>query len=230
MTKDMTRGPTLKLIASFALPMLIGGLFQLLYNMVDMLIVGKINGSRDLAAIGATVSATFFLLSVTMGLTTAFSIIIAQYFGAKKIKMVRATLTSAIYISIACAVILSLAGFFGSRPLLRLLQTPSDIIDASTVYLQICIGCGSGLVAYNASTAILRAVGDSRTPLYFLILASVLNVLLDLLFVAVFGMGVVGVAVATVISQITSAILCIVFIIKKYPIFCITRAEMRFDK
>lgn len=225
----MTKGPPLRLIATFAVPMLIGGVFQLFYNLIDMLIVGKVNGSRELAAIGATASATFFLVSVTMGLTASFAIVMAQYFGAKKIKMVRTTLASAIYIAAACAVVLSLAGLFGARPLMRILRTPPEIIDLSVAYLRICIGGGVGLVAFNAASAILRAVGDSRTPLYFLILSSLLNVALDLVFVLTFGMGVVGVAVATVIAQVISAGLCVAFIVKRYPMFRLSRADFRPD-
>lgn len=230
MTNDMTKGPPLRLIVKFAVPMLIGGVFQLFYNLIDMLIVGQVNGSRDLAAIGATAAATFFMLSVTMGLTTGFAIVMSQFFGAKRWRMVRTTLASAIYISAVCALVLALAGIFGSRPLMRVLQTPADIIDSAALYLQICIGGSLGFVVFNASSAILRAVGDSRTPLYFLILSSVLNVLLDLLFVLTFGMGVKGVAIATVIAQVISAACCVVYTLRRYPMFRLTRADMRFSK
>ncbi|MBP1916382.1 MATE family efflux transporter [Lederbergia galactosidilytica] len=225
MIKDMTEGHPLKLIFAFTVPMLIGGLFQQFYNVTDSLIVGNFVGSRALAAVGATGSTLFFMLSLTLGLTNAFSIVMSQYFGAKNEQMVRKTLVSSIYITIVCTIILSLFGIFGARPLMILLKTPADIIDDATIYIQICIGGGVGLFVYNGAAAVLRAVGDSRTPLYFLILSSVLNVLLDLLFVIVFGMGVTGVAIATVIAQIISAILCILYIYKTFFIFRVSKSE-----
>ncbi|MDR3211102.1 MAG: MATE family efflux transporter, partial [Planctomycetota bacterium] len=227
MINDMTKGPPLGLIIRFGWPMLIGGLFQLFYNLIDMLIVGQVNGSRDLAAIGATASATFLVLSVTMGLATACSIVMAQFFGAKKEHMVRVTLASSIYISIICAIGIAVVGVFVSGSLMRILQTPPEIIDGATLYMQICVGGGAGVVIYNSAAAVLRAVGDSRTPLYFLILSSLLNIILDLIFVAGFSMGIKGVGIATVIAQVVSATLCVLYIAWRYPIFHLSLREMR---
>jgi putative efflux protein, MATE family len=227
---DMTTGSPLKLIVAFTIPMLIGGVFQQFYNIIDMLIVGKVNGSRELAAIGATGSATFFILSMTMGVTVGYSIVIAQFFGAKKTHMVRVSLASSIYVTAGCTILLAAVALLFSRPLMEILQTPADIIDDSVLYLQICLGGGVGLLVFNGASAVLRAVGDSKTPLYFLILSSVLNVLLDLLFVVVFHYGVMGVAIATVIAQITSASLCVVYIIKRFPIFHISRRDLKPDR
>ncbi len=221
----MTEGRPLKLIFAFTLPMLLGGIFQQFYNVTDTIIVGNFVGSQALAAVGATGSTIFFLISLTLGLTNAFSIVMSQYFGAKNEEMVRKTLVSSIYITIVFTILLSIAGIVGARPLMELLQTPADIIDEATIYIQICIGGGVGLFVYNGAAAVLRAVGDSRTPLYFLILSSILNVLLDLLFVIVFGMGVMGVAVATVLAQVVSAVLCVVYTYKMFPIFRVKSSE-----
>lgn len=230
LTIDMTKGEPLRLIARFTLPMLLGGVFQQFYNIIDMLIIGNTNGSRDLAAIGATSSATFFFLSVAMGLTVAFSIVIAQHFGANNLRMVRRSFVSSIYITAALTVVLSVAGIVGARPLMEALQTPADIIDSSVLYIQICIGGGIGLMVYNGAAAVLRGVGDSRTPLYFLILSSILNVILDLIFVLGLHMGVKGVAIATVISQIVSAALCVWYMLRKYQFFRIVRDDIVRDR
>ncbi|CAM3890591.1 MATE family efflux transporter [Lederbergia lenta] len=225
MIKDMTEGRPLKLIFAFTMPMLIGGVFQQFYNVADTLIVGNFVGSRALAAVGATGSTLFFILSLTMGLTNAFSIVMSQYFGAKNEEMVRKTMISSIYITLLCIIILCFVGIFGARSLMELLKTPHDIIDDATLYIQICVGGSVGLLIYNGAAAVLRAVGDSRTPLYFLILSSILNVLLDLLFVIVFDMAVMGVAIATVIAQVISAVLCVLYIYKKFHIFRVSRSD-----
>ena len=222
---DMTRGKPLGLIIRFSIPMLIGGVFQQFYNIIDMLIVGNVNGSRDLAAIGATSSANFFILSITLGITVAFSVVVAQHFGANNLRMVRKAFVSSIYITAACTVGLALVGIFGARPLMKLLQTPEDIIDSSVIYIQVCMGGGIGLLVYNGASSVLRGIGDSRSPLYFLILSSILNVILDLLFVITFGMGVKGVAIATVISQIISAAVCVWYMLRRYSFFRVRRED-----
>lgn len=226
---DMTRGNPLKLIIKFSLPMLIGGVFQQFYNIIDMLIVGKVNGSRDLAAIGATSSATFFILSITLGVTVAYSVVVSQHFGANNLRRVRRAFVSSIYITGTCVVILALAGILAARPILLAMQTPTEIIDSAVLYIQICMGGGIGLLVYNAAASVLRGIGDSRTPLYFLILSSVLNVLLDLAFVLLFHMGVKGVAIATVISQTVSAAICVWYMLRRYPFFRIGREDLKPD-
>ncbi|MBC8610642.1 MATE family efflux transporter [Massilimaliae timonensis] len=229
MTNDMTTGKPLKTILFFLIPMLIGGIFQQFYNITDTLIVGHVVGSRALAAVGASASTSFFLLSVVTGLTNAFAIVISQYFGAKDEKMVRKTTASAVYICVLSALALCLIGLFFSRPLMKLLQTPEDILDDAALYIQICMVFSAGQVVYNGAASILRAVGDSKTPLYFLILSTVLNVALDLLFVIVFDMAVRGVAVATVIAQILSAVLCVIYMIRRFPIFRLKRSDWKLD-
>lgn len=227
--KNLTEGRPLKLILMFALPMIIGGVVQQLYSVVDTLIVGNTLGSQALAAVGATGSTIFFMISFMLGLTNAFSIVTAHHFGAGNQAMVKKTVVNAIFLSAICAVALSLVGIYGARPLMELLQTPADIINESVIYIQICIGFSVAQLAYDVAAAILRAIGDSKTPLYFLIISAFSNIILDLVFILGMDMGVAGAAIATVISQAISAILCIIYIIKKYPIFHISRSEFRPD-
>ena len=227
--KKLTEGSPLKLILAFALPMIIGGVIQQLYSVVDTFIVGNVLGSNALAAIGATGSTMFFMISFMLGLTNAFSIVTAHYFGAKNENMVKKTLVNAIYLSIICAAILSVVGIFGAQPLMELLNTPAEIMGESVTYIQICIGFSAAQLAYNVAAAMLRAIGDSRTPLYFLTVSAVANIILDLILIIIFDMGIAGAAIATVISQILSAALCIIHIIRKFPIFHISANEFKPD-
>lgn len=229
MTKDMTVGSTFKTIIYFSVPMLIGGIFQQFYGVTDTIIIGKFVGSRALAAIGATTSTMFFFLSFAIGFTNAFSIVMGQFFGAKNETMLKRTFLNSIYVTLFSSVILLIFGLFFSRPLMVLLKTPSDIIDNSVIYLKICVGLSFGQLIYNGASSILRALGDSKTPLYFLILTTILNIVLDLLFVALLKMNVAGVAIATVISQMISAFLSVLYIIKKFPILKLNKEDMVFD-
>ena len=229
MTKDMTVGSTFKTIIYFSVPMLIGGIFQQFYGVTDTIIIGKFVGSRALAAIGATTSTMFFFLSFAIGFTNAFSIVMGQFFGAKNETMLKRTFLNSIYVTLFSSVILLIFGLFFSRPLMVLLKTPSDIIDNSVIYLKICVGLSFGHLIYNGASSILRALGDSKTPLYFLILTTILNIVLDLLFVALLKMNVAGVAIATVISQMISAFLSVLYIIKKFPILKLNKEDMVFD-
>ena len=215
MTKDMTVGSPFKTIIYFSIPMLVGGIFQQFYGVADTIIIGKFVGSRALAAIGATTSTMFFFLSFAIGFTNAFSIVMGQFFGAKNETMLKRTFLNSIYVTLFSSVILLILGLFFSRPLMVLLKTPDDIINNSVLYLQICIGLSFGQLIYNGAASILRALGDSKTPLYFLILTTIVNIILDLVFVALLNMNVAGVAIATVISQIISAFLSVLYIIKK---------------
>lgn len=229
MTKDMTVGSPFKTIIYFSLPMLIGGIFQQFYGVTDTIIIGKFVGSRALAAIGATTSTMFFFLSFAIGFTNAFSIVMGQFFGAKNETMLKRTFLNSIYVTLFSSVILLIFGLFFSRPLMVLLKTPSDIIDNSVIYLKICVGLSFGQLIYNGAASILRALGDSKTPLYFLILTTILNIILDLLFVALLKMNVAGVAIATVVSQMISAFLSVFYIIKKFPILKLNKEDMIFD-
>lgn len=229
MTKDMTVGSPFKTIVYFSIPMLIGGIFQQFYSLTDTIIIGKFAGSRALASIGATTSTMFFFLSFAIGFTNAFSIVMGQFFGAKNESMLKRTFLNSIYITSCSSVMLLIFGLFFSRPLMIILKTPSDIIENSVIYLQICVGLSFGQLFYNGAASILRALGDSKTPLYFLILTTILNIILDLIFVAVLKMNVLGVAIATVISQVISAFLSILYIIKKFPILKLNREDIVLD-
>lgn len=226
---DMTQGNPTKLLVLFAIPMWIGGVFQLLYNMVDTIVVGRFVSLDALAAIGATTSTTMFLMLMGNGLTNAISVIISQAEGAKQDEGMKRSVTHAAYLPLAVGVILGAAAFFGARPLMKLLQAPPEILDQSVLYIQIVGGLMIGQTAYNGATSVLRAIGDSRTPLYFLIFSSLLNVVLDLAFVLGLHAGVAGVAWATVISQIVSAVLCVGYMLKKYPKLCPDKEAWRLD-
>ncbi len=214
---DMTQGDPAKLLILFAIPMLIGSIFQLMYNMVDTVVVGRYVSLDALAAIGATGSTMSFLMMVGQGMTNAVSIVISQAEGGKQESLLQKSVAHAVYIVVASSLIVGLFSLFGARPLMLLLQTPANIIDNSVTYIQITGGLTIAMQCYNGATSILRAIGDSRTPLYFLIFSSLLNVALDLLFVIRFDGGVAGVAFATVLSQTVSAVLCILYMFKRYP-------------
>ena len=229
MTKDMTVGSPFKTIIYFSIPMLLGGIFQQFYGVADTIIIGKFVGSRALAAIGATTSTMFFFLSFAIGFTNAFSIVMGQFFGAKNESMIKITFINSIFVTLFSSLLLLIFGMFFSRPLMLLLKTPPDIIDNSVLYLKICIGLSFGQLFYNGAASILRALGDSKTPLYFLILTTIINIILDLLFVALLKMNVLGAAIATVISQIMSAFLSILYIINKFPILKLNREDIVFN-
>lgn len=227
---DMTEGPILKQLIMFALPLFIGALFQLMYNMTDSIILGKFVGADALAAIGATNTTTFGLLQIAVGVTNAFTVVLSHQFGAKQEERMKKTVSNSLWITVVMSVLLGVGSFFGARPLMKFLGTPNDIVEQSVIYIQIYGGLIAGQLFYNAASAILKALGDSKTPLYFLIICSVLNVILDLIFVLVWKQGVQGVAWATVISQTISAVLCIVYMFKKYAILRFNRKEAAADK
>lgn len=213
MLQDMTKGNPLKQILLFSVPMLIGNIFQQVYNFVDAAVVGKFIGANSLAAVGSTGTVINVMICLMMGLTSGAGIIISQCFGSKNFKEMQRTVTALIYIVVGLSVVTSAAGIVFSRPILLLLNTPENVIDEAVRYMNVIFIFTIGTAMYNASSSILRSLGDSRTPLIALIIASLLNVGLDLLFVVVFETGVVGAAVATVIAQIVSAVYCIIHIV-----------------
>lgn len=214
---DMTQGEPTKLLILFAIPMLIGGIFQLMYNMVDTIVVGRFVSIDALAAIGATSSTTMFIMFLGQSVTNAMSVIISQAEGARREDLLKRAVAHAVYLMLGVGVLLGALALFGARPMMTLLQTPQNIIDQSVTYIQITGGLTIALIAYNGVSSILRAIGDSKTPLYFLIFSSLLNVVLDLLFVLALNGGVAGVARATVLSQLVSAMLCTLYMLKKHP-------------
>lgn len=227
--KDMTRGNEFSLLISFSVPMLIGNIFQQVYNMVDSIVVGNHVGADALAAVGATGSLNFLVFSLCIGLSNGIGILISQYFGAGDEKRVRRTIFNAVYIILTAGLVMSLLGVFLARTILIKLRTPQNILDDSTAYMQIVCSGLLCVAAYNCISSVLRALGDSKSPLIFLIIASLINVALDLLFVIVFDLGVKGVAYATIISQFLSAAGSFLFALLKNPYFRIRKDEMRLD-
>ena len=226
---DMTQGEPARLLVLFAIPMLIGGIFQLMYNMTDTLVVGRFASVDALAAIGATGSTTSLIMMLGQGLTNAVSVVISQAEGAGRQDRMKSCVAHAVYLVLAGSLVLGLASFFGARPFLTLLGTPENILEDAVAYVQITGGLSIALTAYNGVAAVLRAIGDSKTPLYFLILCSLLNVVLDLVFVIAFHGGVPGVAIATVISQAVSVVLCVFYMVRRYPRLRPDAASFRFD-
>ncbi len=229
-TRDMTNGSPARLIIQFSIPMLIGNLFQQIYSMVDSIVVGKFVDSNALAAVGATGSLVYLIIGLCFGLSAGISIVVSQYFGAKDYDNVKKAFATATYVVIGAAVILGIVGFCSSRWLLEVLNTPASIINQSDIYMKITFAGILGTACYNGISAILRALGDSVTPLIFLIVASVLNVILDLLFVIVFHWDVPGVALATIISQFVSATGCILYAMAKVKILRMPLKEFRLDR
>lgn len=227
---DMTKGTPWKLILAFSLPLLVGNIVQQLYSMVDALIVGQYVGVDALAAVGSTGSANFLVLGFAMGMTSGFSVLIAQRFGAGEETGLKRAVASSIVLSILVTVILTIISVVFVRDLLELMQTPANIIDEAEIYIGIIFWGIGASIYYNLIAGILRALGDSKTPLYFLIVSSVINVILDILFISVFSMGVAGAGVATVISQLISAVLCTIYAIKSYPILRLTKEDFRWEK
>lgn len=229
MVKDMTEGKPIKLILAFCLPLVAGNIFQQLYNMVDSIVVGKFVGVNALAAVGATGSINFLVLGFALGLCSGFGIPISQSFGAQDEVGVRKFVINSIYLCLIATIVLTTLTMIFTPSLLTLMNTPADIYQDSYTYISIMFMGIVATIYYNMLSSILRALGDSKTPLLFLAIASILNVILDLVFVINFKMGVAGVAWATLVAQAVSAILCAVFMIKRFPILKFKKEEYRFD-
>lgn len=227
---DMTEGNPTKLLLRFSLPMFIGNIFQQFYNMVDAIVVGKFVGPDALAAVGATGSLNFLIFSLLVGLSSGVSIITSQYFGAKDYDKVRKSFATATYTVVIISILMGIIGIVFSRPMLTFLKTPDSIIDDSVVYMTITFAGIMGVSFYNGMSAVLRALGDSITPLIFLIIASIVNVILDLVFVIVFDMGVAGVAIATIIAQAVSGLGCVIYTFKKVELLRMPLKEFVIDK
>lgn len=228
--KDLTKGNPLKLIILFAIPLFIGHIFQLFYSLVDTRIIGATLGEISLASVGATSSLSDLLIGLLNGMTNGFGIIIAMYFGAKDKVRMKNSLAWTVILSIVITLIISLGCILFLPQILNLLNISNDLISQSREYIEIIL---VGLIAatlYNTCAAILRAIGDSFTPLIFLIIATILNVFLDYIFILNFNLGVRGAAFATVISQIVSVVLCFLYMKKKYPELKLQRSDFKCNK
>ena len=229
MTNDMTRGNPTRLIISFTLPVLFGNLCQQLYGMVDSIIVGRAISMEALAAVGATSGISFLVIGCIQGLTAGFSVITAQRFGAGYYEGVKRSVATSALLSLAATVLLTAAGILTARPLLEVMNTPADIIEDSYAYIIVIYYGVAATAFYNLLSCIIRALGDSKTPLVFLGISSVLNIILDLTFIIVFKWGVFGASFATVISQGISALLCLFYTIKNYDILRFDSFELKPD-
>ncbi len=229
MTKDLTNGSPMKLVVSFAAPLLFGVLFQQFYSFVDTAIVGRYLGAAKLAAVGATGSVNFLVIGLCLGFCSGFSIPIAQDFGAQDEAGMRRSVWHAIVLSAVCSVVFGAAATALCRPLLRLMNTPEEILDASASYISIIFAAIPCCVLYNMASGILRALGDSKTPVVFLVLASLVNIALDLIFIIFCNMDVAGAAVATAISQLVSGVGCVMVMVRRFPMLHLGREDRRFS-
>ena len=226
-TKDMTFGNPLGLILSFAIPILLGNIFQQMYGMVDTVIVGRYLGVGPLAAVGSVGSIQFLIIGFCLGSCGGMAIPVAQCFGAKDEEDLRVYVANGIWLASAIALVVTTATVLLSRSILGWMKTPADIFeDAYSYFLIILIGIPASML-YNYASAIMRALGDSRRPLYFLIFSSFLNIGLDLLFIVVFDLGCAGAAWATILSQLIAGVLCVVYMLKKLPIVIPKKEEFR---
>ncbi|MBK4806302.1 MATE family efflux transporter [Enterococcus faecium] len=228
--RDLTKGSPAKLILMFTVPLLIGNVFQQFYNMIDMIIVGQTLGKNALAAVGATGSLTFLIIGFAQGLTAGLAIITAQRYGAKDYRGLKKSFAASVVISLVVTVILTVLSLLFIRPMLQLMQTPPEILDQAQTFISIILLGIFASVSFNLLSNVIRALGDSRTPLFFLIIAVIINVVLDLIFIIYFGMGVEGAAIATVIAQVSSSVLCLVYIKKKMPLLQLRKKDFKFEK
>ncbi|HEX3021963.1 MAG TPA: MATE family efflux transporter [Lachnospiraceae bacterium] len=229
MAKDLTKGSPTKLLLWYSIPLLIGNVFQQFYSMADTIIVGKIMGKQKLAAVGSTGAIAFLVIGFLFGITGGFAVITAQRYGAKDEEGVRHSVATSIILCGITTIVLTILSLVTAMPLLKLMNTPSDIINDAYDYISVIY---IGIVCtmfYNMIACILRAIGDSKSPLYFLIISSILNIVLDFVFILNFHMGVAGAAWATVISQGVSGVLCLIYARKKYPILRLQRKDFWID-
>ena len=230
MTKDLTVGNPIKIILLFSIPLMIGNIFQQVYSLADAIILGNVIGVHALAAVGSTGSITFLIFGYIMGACNGLGMITAQKFGAGDEKGVRRSVASSYIVAVVIAIALTLVSAPFTRGILSLMQTPAEIIDDAYIYLFILLLGNIIVMMFNLLASIMRAVGDSKTPLYFLIIAVGLNIALVFLFILVFNWGVAGAAAATIIGQLASVAMCMVYIRKKFPILKLTKEDWKVNR
>ena len=228
--RDMTDGSIIKQVTLFALPLMLGNVFQMLYNTVDSIVVGNFVGKQALAAVGSTTMIVNMMVFFFNGFSTGAGVIIANLFGARNMEKLHKAIETTMAATFLLSVLFTVAGVAAVKPMLRFKATPEGVFGEATVYLQIYIGGISGLLVYNMGSGILRAVGDTMRPLYFLIFTSVLNTLLDLLFVLGLHSGIEGVAWATIISQFISAFLILLLLTRSKDIYRLTWQDLKIDR
>lgn len=227
---DMTQGSIFGLLFAFAVPLMLGNLFQQLYNTVDSLIVGNFVSKQALAAVGCTGPIINTLIGLFSGLATGASVVISQYYGAKDEEKLGKAVHTTVMLTLVTCVVLTVVGVWATPLMLELMDTPPDVFSEAELYLRIYFGGVSGLLLYNIGSGILRAVGDSTRPLYFLIFSAVMNTVLDLFFVAVLKQGIAGAAIATIISQFVSAILVMLLLLRSKDSYRLEISQLRMHK
>ena len=229
MTKDLTKGSPMKLIISFAVPLLFGFLFQQFYNLVDTMIVGRFLGVDDLAAVGSTGSINFLVIGFCMGVCNGFAIPVSHKFGAGDYVGMRKYVANCAWLGLVFSVVMTVVTAILCRNILVWMKTPANIIDGAYDYIFIIFIGIPTVYLYNIVAGVIRATGDSKTPVVFLVLSSIINIVLDLYFIISLHMGVAGAAWATVISQGVSGVACLVYMVKKFEILRIRREEWKVD-
>ena len=229
-TKKMTQGNPLTLILGFSIPMLAGLLFQQMYNLVDTIIVGQTLGDSALAAVGSTGSINFLINGFCMGMCSGFAIPVAQRFGAESYDSMRKFVGNAMVLSAIFALVITTLVSIFCYQILAIMQTPSDIIDLAYSYISIIFFGIPVTFLYNLTAGVMRSLGDSKTPTYFLIMAAGINVVLDIVFIIVLGMSVNGPALATVISQFIAGISCVIYMKKRFPILKLAKSDIKLGK
>jgi len=226
--KDLSIGKESKLILRFALPMLLGNIFQQMYNVVDSVIVGKFIGKGALAAVGTSFPIIFMLISFFIGITMGFTVVVSQYFGAKDLTQVKKTIDTLYIFIFFASIVISVVGIFSSDFIFRMIDLPKEILSQAKLFLDIFLGGLIFLFGFNATSAILRGLGDSKTPLYFLIISVVANIILDIVFIVVFHWGVGAVAFATVISEAGAFVTQIIYLNKHHKVVKFSLHDFRF--
>ena len=227
---DMCNGPLVGKILLFAFPLMLSSVLQLLFNAADIVVVGRFTGAEALAAVGATSALINLLVNVFMGLSIGTNVLTAQGYGARNEKGVQDTVHTSIMLSLVCGVLLIVIGVFLAAPLLELMGTPDNVLGHAALYMRIYFIGMPALLVYNFGAAILRAVGDTRRPLYYLLFSGIINVILNLIFVIIFKMGVAGVATATVVSETISAGLVLRCLMKSEGMFQLHMGKLRIKK
>lgn len=225
--KDLTKGNSMKLIFAFAMPVLLGNIFQLLYNLIDTKIVGETLGSVSLAAVGATNSVNSLIVGFLLGLTNGFAIIVARYFGAKDMQNMRKAVAGTLMLGVFTSILITMLSVIFLIPLLKLLNTPENILMESYDYISIIFMGMTVSMLYNICASVLRAIGDTLTPLVFLIFSTILNIFLDYMLILNCHIGVKGAAYATIISQSVSVIMCFIYIWYRYPMFHLKKEDFK---
>ena len=226
----MTSGPIVRQVVLFCLPLMLGNIFQMLYNTVDSVVVGNFVGTEALAAVGATTIIVNMLVFFFNGFATGASVVIGRYFGARDMEQLHKSVETTMAATFLLSLFFTVGGVLAVEPMLKFMSTPEDVFPQAAIYLRIYNAGCSGFLIYNMGSGLLRAVGDTTRPLYFLILTSALNIGLDLLFIVPFKMGILGAALATDISQAISGVVSFGFLCRKFEVLHMQKGELAFSK